>query len=129
MNPRGGFLFFVKPGNIKDFHEVKMSTIYNSKFKIHNFLVLTVLSLHLLITPPAFAQASSAPNTNVGQIKKNILKNKKTLAELQKKLREEQRQQQMAHVKEKNVLNQLQKVDQKLGSLRREKEVNEQDLV
>src|SRR5450631_1168800 len=122
-------IFYLMQDTIKDFHEVKMSKIHSSKLIIQNLCALAVLFLHLLIAPFAFSQTSSAPTTSAGQIKKNIIKNKKTLADLKKKLKEEERQQRLTHVKEKNVLNRLQKVDQKLGSLRREKEVNEQDLL
>ncbi len=107
-----------------------MSKIHNSKFIIQNLFLPTVLFLLLLNPSSLFSQtASSAQVSSAGLIKKDIVKNKKTLADLKKKLKEEERQQRLTHVKEKNVLNRLQKVDQKLGSLRREKEVNEQDLV
>ena len=109
---------------------MKMSKIHNSKFIIQNLFLPTVLFLLLLNPSSLFSQtASSAQVSSAGLIKKDIVKNKKTLADLKKKLKEEERQQRLTHVKEKNVLNRLQKVDQKLGSLRREKEVNEQDLV
>src|SRR5258708_19296026 len=141
----------------KDFHEVKMSKIHDSshsplkrnrnvgstrvlfkiskmlcgaKFITQNFYYPILLLLLLLTACPLLSLAApGAPVTNAKEIKKNIIKNKKTLADLKKKLKEEERQQRLTHVKEKNVLNRLQKVDQKLGSLRREKEVNEQDLV
>ena len=69
-----------------------------------------------------------APVTNTLVIKKNIQKNKKDLAAVKRKILEEKKKQRQAQVKEKNVLSRLQRVDQKLGSLRREKEVNEQAL-
>ena len=107
-----------------------MSIIHNSKFIIQNLFFPVALFLLLLIADSTFSQTvGGAPVSSAGQIKKNLVKNKKTLADLKKKLKEEERQQRLTHVKEKNVLNRLQKVDQKLGSLQREKKVNEQDLV
>lgn len=72
--------------------------------------------------------AQTAPVTNVHEIKKNLQKNKQNLAEIKRKLELEKKKQRQAHVQEKNVLNRLQKVDQTLGKLRREKEINAQDL-
>lgn len=90
---------------------------------------LLLLSLSVV---PVWAQETtgpdSAPVTGGTLIKKNIQKNKKDLAAVKKKLLEEQKKQRLARLKEKNVLSRLQKVDQKLGSLRREKEANEQAL-
>ncbi|HEY5040134.1 MAG TPA: hypothetical protein VIJ93_13790, partial [bacterium] len=86
-------------------------------------------ALFLLSTNPAFAQqAASAPTTNAGQIKKNILNSKKGLAAVEKKLKEEKKKQRQAQIKERSVLNRLQKVDKALGRLKREKEANEADL-
>ncbi len=53
---------------------------------LFRFCLLTAL---LSLWTSGFLQAQSAPATNVGLIKKNILKNKKTLADLKKKLKEE----------------------------------------
>ncbi len=78
---------------------------------------------------PAFAQEqTSPPVTNVKEIKKKIQKNKKDLAAIKQKLLAEEKKQRQARVKERNVLNRLQKLDQALGRKRREKEANQQDL-
>lgn len=95
-------------------------------------IVFLFFLLFLFSSAPALAQETpgvvDAPVTNNGVIKKNIQKNKKDLAAVKKKILEEQKKQRLAQVKEKNVLSRLQRVDQKLGSLRKEKEANEQAL-
>ena len=73
-------------------------------------------------------QDSAAPTPSVHQIKKKLNQNKKNLATIEKKLRQKQMEQRQSEVKERNVLTRLQKVDQTLGKLKREKEANQQDL-
>ena len=111
---------------------MKMSKIQNSKFKTQNYCVPLLFLLLAMPPSPALAQETpgpaDAPVTNTLVIKKNIQKNKKDLAAVKRKLLEEKKKQHQSQVKEKNVLSRLQRVDQKLGSLRREKEVNEQAL-
>jgi len=87
------------------------------------FFLLSLLPIHL------WAQDSTiTPAASTGQIKKSIHQSKKDLAAIQRKLAEEKKKQHEARLKERNVLAHLQRVDQVLGKLRREKEVNEQDL-
>jgi septal ring factor EnvC (AmiA/AmiB activator) len=71
---------------------------------------------------------SNTPAADAGQVKKDLHKNKKDLAAIEQKIAEQKKQKQLADVKEKKVLGQLQQVDRKLGSLKREKEANEADL-
>jgi murein hydrolase activator len=66
--------------------------------------------------------------SETGQIKKKIKKNKKDLAAIKKKLEEEKNKQYLDQVKEKNILAHLQRTDQVLSKLRREKNLNEQTL-
>lgn len=87
-------------------------------------------AIFLLAGPVLFlhAQDSGAPSSNIGQIKKNIHKSKKDLAAIEKKLEEERKKKRLDEAKEKKILGSLQKVDQALEKLGREKEANEQDL-
>lgn len=106
-----------------------MPTTKNLKFKIQNFWAVFFFLGLFLATMPSFCQEiSNTPATDTGQIKKDLHKNKKDLAIIEKKIAEQEKQKHLADVKEKKVLGQLQQVDQKLGSLRREKEANEEDL-
>jgi septal ring factor EnvC (AmiA/AmiB activator) len=107
------------------FHEVKNSIIHNSKFLILNFFGLLIL----FPFAASFAQdgtPTSAPSYH--QIKKDLHKHKKDLAAIQRKIEEEKRKKHIDEVREKKTLGRLEKVDQVLGRLKREKEVNEADL-
>lgn len=86
-------------------------------------------ALILLLILTTTVPVSWAAPANQTQIKKNILQNKKDLAAIEKKLREERRKKLLAQLKEKSVLSRLQKLDQAMGRLRREKEANQQDLL
>ena len=91
------------------------------------FSAFVFLLFGLAVSAPAFSAAPVSTPDSI-QIKKNLVKNKKDLAALKKRLEEEKKKQHLAQKKERNVLSRLQRVDQKLGSLRRQKEVNQQDL-
>jgi septal ring factor EnvC (AmiA/AmiB activator) len=79
--------------------------------------------------PLAAQEARPTPAAaDPGLIKNNLLQNKKGLAVIQKKLKEEKQKQQQSKIKEKKILNRLHRVDQALGHLEREKEANEEDL-
>ncbi len=125
--------------NGKDFHEVKTSITHDLKLKTQNLTLSALGNLRkrqnpclpfvvvLFLALPAWAQ-SVGSTPDAGQIKKSLLQNKKGLVAIQKKIRLEKKKQQQAQVQERNVLSRLQKVDQKLGSLKREKEANSRDL-
>ncbi len=89
------------------------------------FLLLTIL---VFLSAPPSSFAKDTPTPSAKQIKQNLLKNKKGLADIQKKLKDAKRRQSQDKIKEKQVLSHLQKVDQTLNKLRREKEINTQDL-
>jgi septal ring factor EnvC (AmiA/AmiB activator) len=108
---------------------VKTSGIQNSKLKIKNLWLAMVFPPLTCLPSTLWAQdAPSAPTADSGQIKKDLHKNKKDLAELQKKIEEQKEQKHQDEIKEKKVLGRLERVDQVLGKLRREKEANEADL-
>jgi murein hydrolase activator len=107
---------------------VKTSKIQNSKLNIQNLFFLVFLFPFF----PVFSlHAQDYPNTPIAdtsQLNKNLKQNKKDLAAMKKKLAAEKEKERLARLKEKNILGQLQKTDQMLGKLRREKNVNKQDL-
>ncbi len=90
--------------------------------------ILSLTALAYAQTVPETQPAPATPQASIGQIKKKIILNKKGIAAIQKKLKEEKKKQQQVKVKERSVLLQLQKVDQDLARLRRLKETNQQYL-
>ncbi|HUO56546.1 MAG TPA: peptidoglycan DD-metalloendopeptidase family protein [bacterium] len=97
---------------------------------IQNFIILLVL-IPILLNAQQDSTVSApqaTPGPSVHQIKKKLSQNKKNLAAIQKQLKQKQLEQKQSEVKERNVLTRLQKVDQTLGKLKREKEANQQDL-
>ncbi|HVM32412.1 MAG TPA: peptidoglycan DD-metalloendopeptidase family protein [bacterium] len=79
----------------------------------------------------AFPQDLSTPSPkpqDARKIQKKILKNKKSLGEIERKLAEEKRRQAQDAAREQNLLNRLQAADQDLNRLKREKKANQQDL-
>ncbi len=127
-NPRDGFCFLkINEAKVRNFHEVKMSTIHNPRFKIQNLLFFAFLLLPFPL-PLGAQDAPAAPAADVGQIKKNLHQNKKDLADIEQKLKKAKEKQRQAQLKEKHVLNRLQQVDQVLGRLQREKESNQEYL-
>lgn len=106
-----------------------MQKIKSLKYSTFPFYGVFLIGGTLLMAPPSYSQdATSAPATDTGQIKKDLHKNKKDLAVIEKKLAEQKKQKHLADLKEKKVLSQLHQVDRKLGNLRREREANEADL-
>lgn len=87
-----------------------------------------MVSYFLMAAAAPAQDAIPSPSPDPNQIKQDLLQNKKGLADIQKKLSEEKKQQRRDMAKEKNILSRLQKVDQKLNQLGREKDVNDQDL-
>lgn len=85
-----------------------------------------LVPLLLTLAMPFCAQGQAA---DPAAAKQDLLKNKKDLGAIQRKLREEKKKQQRAQVQERNVLSRLQRVDQKLGTLRKEKQANRRDMV
>jgi murein hydrolase activator len=84
-----------------------------------------VLALALLAAAASFGQGSGvATPSAAGKIKKS----KKELMAVQKKLQHEKELQTRAQMKERDVLSRLQRTDQMLGKLEREKNLNEQTL-
>ncbi len=99
------------------------------KLSTFNYYRAFLLGGVFLMNPPLFSQdVSGTPVADNGQIKKDLHKNKKDLAVIEKKIAEQKKQKHLADMKEKKLLGQLHQVDQKLGNLRREKEENEEDL-
>jgi septal ring factor EnvC (AmiA/AmiB activator) len=75
-----------------------------------------------------FAQDTIPTPADARKIQKTLQKNKKTLTEIEKKLAKAKRQQQIDARAEQSVLDRLEKADQELGQLKREKETNQADL-
>lgn len=91
--------------------------------------LLFMIPFFLLADHPSVAQTTpTPPAVESAKIKQKLKKNKKDLAVIQKKIAEEKKKQHQEQVREKNVVSRLQRVDQVLGKLRREKDVNVQDL-
>lgn len=88
-----------------------------------------------IVASMSFAQEAAAPvetpvttPADLASIKQNLHQNNKNLADIKKKIEQQKKIKRQTEVKEENVLYQLQKVDQELGQLRREREANEEEL-
>lgn len=104
---------------------MKTSTILNFKFLTLNFF----FSFPLFPVASTFAQDETpTPAPSYHQIKKDLHRHKKDLAIIQKKIEEEKKMKHIDEVREKKTLGRLEKVDQVLGRLKREKETNEVEL-
>jgi septal ring factor EnvC (AmiA/AmiB activator) len=91
--------------------------------------VFSFLFFGLLVLPLSAQKSNPPPSSaNVSQVKKKIHKSKKDLEAIEQKLNEEKIKKHQDEIKEKQVLGRLQKVDQALEKLRREKEANQEDL-
>lgn len=78
-------------------------------------------------TPTPEAAPVSTP-ADLTTIKQDLHQKNKNLAEIKKQIAEHNKIKKQTEAKEKNVLSKLQRVDQALGKLRREKEANQQEL-
>jgi septal ring factor EnvC (AmiA/AmiB activator) len=87
-----------------------------------------MISLSFSQETVSLAEATVSTPTDLATIKKNLHQNNKNLADIKKKIELHKKIKKQTEVREKNVLYQLQKVDQELGQLRREREANEAEL-
>jgi septal ring factor EnvC (AmiA/AmiB activator) len=97
------------------------------------FQSLLILIALGLATVTARAQISADPvevpqPTPTVTSKQTILKNKKDMADIQKKIKEEKKKERIDEIKEKHVLNRIHRVDVTLHKIRKAKETNQVDL-
>jgi septal ring factor EnvC (AmiA/AmiB activator) len=94
------------------------------------FLLLFIMTAFSVLAqePPAPADTPVSTPSDLATVNQNLHQNKKSLAEIQKQIKEHNKIKSQTEAKEKNVLSRLQRVDQALGKLRREKEANQEEL-
>ena len=94
-----------------------------------------LLPFYLTVASAAFAQEAPAPTAalvstpaDLKTLNRDIHQKKRNLADIRNRIEEQKKIKKQTEAKEKNVLSKLQRVDQALGKLRREKEANQEEL-
>jgi septal ring factor EnvC (AmiA/AmiB activator) len=101
--------------------------MFNSLVAILFLGAVQALAQDAASTPVSGVTPASTP-ADLKALKQDLHQKKKNLADIRKQIAEHNKIKKQTEAREKNVLSRLQRVDQALGKLRREKEANQEEL-